>query len=116
MLSDLIFRLRSLFRRSAIDNELDDELRFHLEQQVEKHVRSGLTRENAMRQTRLDFGVLGHVKEDCRESRGITFLETTLRDIRYALRQLTEVRHDIDSSGDFAVLAGDKFFVFKCGI
>ena len=56
MLSDLIFRLRSLFRRSAVENELDDELQFHLEQQVEKHVRSGLTREDAMRQARLEFG------------------------------------------------------------
>jgi predicted permease len=88
VLSDLIFRFRSLFRRSAVENELDDELQFHLEQQVEKHVRSGLTREEAMRQTRLEFGGLGHVKEDCRESRGITFFETTARDIRYALRQL----------------------------
>ncbi len=88
MVSDLIFRLRSLFRRSAVENELDEELRFHLEEQVDKHVRSGLTREEAMRQTRLEFGGLGRVKEDCRESRGITFLETTARDIRYALRQL----------------------------
>ena len=89
MLSDLIFRLRSLFRRRAVENELDDELRFHLEQQVEKHVRSCLTREDAILQTRFEFGGLGRVKEDCRESRGITFLETTARDIRYALRQLS---------------------------
>jgi hypothetical protein len=88
MLSDLVFRLRCLFRRSAVENELDQELRFHLEQQVEKHVRTGLTREEAMRRTRLDFGGLGQVKEDCRESRGITFLETTAQDVRYALRQL----------------------------
>ncbi len=89
MLSDLIFRFRSLFRRSAVENELDDELRFHLEQQVEKHVRSGLAREEALRQTRLEFGGLGQVKEDCRESRGVTFIETAARDIRYALRQLS---------------------------
>jgi len=88
MLSDLIFRFRSLFRRSAVENELDDELHFHVENQVEKLVRSGLTREDALRQTRLEFGVIDHVKEDCRESRGITFLETTFRDIHYALRQL----------------------------
>jgi macrolide transport system ATP-binding/permease protein len=88
MLSDLVFRIRSLFRRSAVENELDDELQFHLDQQVEKHVRSGLTREEAIRQSRLEFGGLGHVKEDCRESRGITFLETTARDIRYTVRQL----------------------------
>ena len=88
MLSDLFFRFRSLFRRSVVENELDQELRFHLEQQVEKHVRAGLTRDEAVRQTRLAFGTLGRVKEDCRDSRGITFLETTGQDIRYATRQL----------------------------
>jgi hypothetical protein len=88
MFSDLFFRIRSLFRRTAVENELDQELRFHLEQQVEKHVRAGLTREQAMRQTRLEFGGLGQVKEDCRESRGTTFLENTVQDVRYALRQL----------------------------
>ena len=41
-----------------------------------------------MRQTRLEFGALGRVKEECRESRGITLLETIAQDIRYALRQL----------------------------
>jgi hypothetical protein len=88
MLNDLYFRLRSLFRRSAVEKELDDELGFHLEQQMEKYVRAGLSREEAMRQTRLEFGGLGRVKEDCRESRGITLLETTVQDVRYALRQL----------------------------
>ncbi len=88
MFSDLFFRIRSLFRRTAVENELDQELRFHLEQQVEKYIRSGLTREEAMRRTRLEFGGLGQVKEDCRESRGTTLLETTVQDVRYALRQL----------------------------
>src|ERR1017187_8145700 len=88
MLSDLFLRLRSLFRHNAVENELDQGLQFHLEQQVKKLVASGLTREQAMRQTRLDFGGLSQVKEDCRESRGITFLETSAQDIRYALRQL----------------------------
>ncbi len=55
---------------------------------MEKHVRAGLTREDAVRQTRLEFGALGRVKEECRESRGITLLETVAQDIRYALRQL----------------------------
>ena len=88
MFSDLVFRLRSLFRRGAVENELDDELRFHLEQQVEKYMRAGFTRDEALRRTRLEFGGLSQVKEDCRESRGITFLETTIQDIRYALRQM----------------------------
>src|SRR5882757_5552039 len=88
MLSDLYFRLRSLLRRGSVENELDEELRFHLEQQVEKYVQSGLTREDALRRTRVEFGGLGQIKEDCRESRGTSFLETTVQDIRYALRQL----------------------------
>jgi hypothetical protein len=45
MLSDLVFRLRSLFRRNTVEAELDDELRFHFEQQVGKYIRSGMTRE-----------------------------------------------------------------------
>ena len=88
MFSDILFRLRSIFRRSTVENELDDELQFHIEQQVEKHMRAGLTREEAARNTRLQFGGLGQVKEDCRESRGVSFLETATQDVRYALRQL----------------------------
>jgi macrolide transport system ATP-binding/permease protein len=88
MFSDLLFRLRFLFRRNVVENELDDELQFHIEQQVEKLVRAGLPREEAARQTRLQFGGLSRVKEHCRESRGLTLLETAVQDVRYALRQL----------------------------
>ena len=52
MLSDLIFRVRSLFRANAVEAELDDELRFHFEQQREKYVRSGLTQDQALRRAR----------------------------------------------------------------
>ncbi len=88
MLNDLYFRLRSLFRRSAVEKELDEELQFHVEQQVEKYIGTGLTREEAMRRTRLEFGGITLVKENCRESRGITLLETTTQDIPYSLRRL----------------------------
>ncbi|HEY1946778.1 MAG TPA: ABC transporter permease [Bryobacteraceae bacterium] len=88
MFSDILFRLRALFRHSAVENELDEELRSHIEQQVAKHVRAGMTREEALRQTRLNFGGLDQVKEDCRESRGVSLLETSAQDVRYALRQL----------------------------
>ena len=56
MLSDLLHRLRAMFRRNAVERELDDELRFHFEQQVEKHVRSGLTQAEAARRVRMEFG------------------------------------------------------------
>jgi len=88
LFSDLSFRLRALFRPRAVESELDDELHFHFDQQVEKHMCAGLTREEATRTTRLEFGGLGQVKEECRESRGISMLETFGRDINFAFRQL----------------------------
>lgn len=86
MLSDFQFRLRALFRRKSVETELDEELRAHLEQQVEKYVRSGLPREEASRRARLDFGGLDQVKGECRDARGVSLIETVLQDVRYALR------------------------------
>ncbi|MGA8224475.1 MAG: ABC transporter permease [Candidatus Acidiferrales bacterium] len=88
MLSDLRVRLRALFRRTAVEGELDDELHFHFDQQVEKYVRAGLTREEAMRRVRLDFGGFDQVKEECRDARGSQFVETLAQDVRYGLRML----------------------------
>jgi putative ABC transport system permease protein len=90
MLSDVLLRLRSVVRRKRVEAELDDELRFHFEQQVEKNIRLGLTREEAVRQARFAFGGIDQVKEECREARGVEFLETVLQDIRYALRILRQ--------------------------
>jgi predicted permease len=88
MFSDLFIRLRALCHRTAVEVELDEELRFHLENQVEKYIQSGLTREEAMRRTRLEFGGVDHIKEDCREARGITLVETLAQDLRFGLRIL----------------------------
>ena len=88
MLNDLRIRLRALFRRNAVEGELDDELRFHFEQQVEKYARSGLTREEARRRARLEFGGAEQIKEECRDARGVHFIETLVQDLRYGLRVL----------------------------
>ena len=86
MLNDLRFRIRALFHRQAMETELDQELRFHFEYAVEKQVRAGMTAEEARRWVRLTFGGPEQVKEDCREARGTSLLETSLQDIRFALR------------------------------
>jgi predicted permease len=88
MLSDLTFRLRALFRRDAVEAELDDELRAHFEKQVEKYEASGLTREESLRRARLDFGGQEQWKEECRDARGVTFLDTLTQDVRFGLRVL----------------------------
>src|ERR1700675_3262544 len=84
----MFFRLRSLFRRDAVELEADTELRFHFDQQVEKYVKSGLTREEARRRARLDFGGHEQLKEEVRDARGVNLIETLFQDIRYGLRIL----------------------------
>jgi predicted permease len=88
MFSDAIFRIRALLRRRTVESELDEELRFHLDQQVEKNLRAGMSREEAMRQARLSVGGMDQVKEECREARGVRVIETLFQDARYALRML----------------------------
>ena len=88
MLSELLIRLRALFRRKWVEMELDDELRFHLERQVEKYAESGLSREEAQRRARVEFGGVELAKEECRDARGVSFIETVLQDLRYGVRTL----------------------------
>ena len=88
MLNDLSFRLRALFRWKTVETELDDELRFHIEELTEQYVQSGLTRREAQRRARLAFGGLDQVREDCREARGVHMIETLFQDIRFATRML----------------------------
>ena len=86
--SELRFRLRALLRRGDMERELDDELRFHLERDVEKRVASGAPRAEAERLARAAFGGMERIKDDTRDSRGVALLEQTLQDLRYALRTL----------------------------
>jgi predicted permease len=88
MLDDLRFRARALFRRSEVEKELEEEIQFHFEHEVEKHVKAGLPLDEARRRARLAFGGHEQVKEICREARGTSFIELTVQDTKYALRQL----------------------------
>jgi putative ABC transport system permease protein len=88
MLSDVIHRLRALLRRNAVEDELDEELRFHLERQVDVYVRQGLPRHEALRRARLEFGGLDQIREAHRDARGVGLVEDLARDVRYAVRQL----------------------------
>jgi hypothetical protein len=88
MLTDLLYRLRAVFRRGVVETELEDELRFHFEQEVAKYRRAGMSEDEARRQARLAFGGHEQMKEDCREARGTSVLEQTVQDTKYAARQL----------------------------
>jgi predicted permease len=86
MVSDWMIRLRALFKGTVVDREIDDELRFHVERQVESYMRAGLDEGEAIRRARLEFGGIEQVKEDVRDARRTPWLDDLLRDIRYALR------------------------------
>jgi predicted permease len=88
MLSDVRYRLRALLRRDALERELQDELRFHLEQETEKLVREGVPRADAERRARLAFGGVDRITEETRDARGVALLEGTWQDLRYAVRGL----------------------------
>src|SRR5215470_8462544 len=86
--TDYCLRLRALLFRRRMDEELDEELQFHLEMQARKKQRHELNPTEAKRQARLQFGSVARAAEECREARGLSSLETLLRDLRFGLRML----------------------------
>src|SRR5207245_4322919 len=81
-------RLRSLFLWAQADQELDDELRDHLERATEEYVAKGMAPEEARRRTRLELGGIEQTKEKCRDARRVNWIENLIQDIRYGLRIL----------------------------
>ncbi len=85
---DLLHRLRALLQRNTVEQELDEELRFHLEREAGKLMQRGVGREEATRRARLAFGGVEEVKERCREARGTLWLEELEQDLHYGSRIL----------------------------
>src|SRR5438270_3755441 len=85
---ELFNRFRALFRRRRLEDDLDDELRSHLEMAVELNVRKGMSPADAGREALLSFGGLEQTKEIYRDQRGLPMIETTLQDLRFGLRML----------------------------
>ncbi len=78
--------IRALTRRPAVETELDEELRFHLEQETAKNLRAGLSPAEARRAALVAFGGVERHKEAVRDGRGVRCLEDSAADVRYALR------------------------------
>lgn len=89
LLADLLYRLRALVRRQSVEDELDEELRFHLEREVEKHLSAGLSWDEAWRRARHALGGLDQAKEKCRDVRGTRWIEELFRSLGHALRTLS---------------------------
>jgi predicted permease len=83
-------RFLAMFRKRRLDRDLDDEIRFHFEAQVEENLRRGLTPEQARSEAQRSFGGVEQVKEAYRDLRGVPFLETLAQDLRYSARVLRQ--------------------------
>jgi putative ABC transport system permease protein len=81
-------RIRSVGRRHALESGLDEEIRFHIDQQTEKNRRAGLTPDEARRHALQKFGGLERVKESTRDEFRPALLEDSVRDIRHGVRVL----------------------------
>lgn len=77
-----------LVRRKQLEEELDKELRFHLDQHADDLIAHGSTPNEARRQARLYLGGPEQVKEKCRDARGARWLEDLIQDLRYGIRTL----------------------------
>jgi len=84
----LPLRLRSLFHRQEAEQELDEEIKFHLQSLVDQYISQGMEPQAARRAA---FHELGHVealKEECREARNVNFVENVLQDVHFGVRML----------------------------
>ncbi|HLH04486.1 MAG TPA: ABC transporter permease [Bryobacteraceae bacterium] len=81
-------KLRSLFKRKRVENELAEELRFHLEQRTEQNIASGMDPESARLEALRAMQGLEQSKEACRDTRGLNLIDNLARDLRYAIRML----------------------------
>src|SRR5262245_14243916 len=81
-------RLRSIFRRRQVEQELDEEIRYHLDRQIEEHIAKGLTPTEARYAAQRALGGIEQRKEECRDMRHVNLIENTLQDLRYAGRTL----------------------------
>jgi hypothetical protein len=88
LLTRLRMWLSATFRRSHLERDMDAELRFHIDTYAAELVERGVPSAEALRRARIEFGGIDNAKEECREARGVTFLETLIQDLRFGARTL----------------------------
>jgi hypothetical protein len=88
LIRTLLSRLASLFRRSRLDSDLDEELRSHIDIATAENMTLGMNRKEARRAALRSFGGVTQTREAYRIGRGFPFLDQLARDVRYGCRQL----------------------------
>lgn len=84
----LLLRLGSLFRKAKVERDLDRELSFHFDQQVQENLAQGLSPTEARDAAKRSLGGFAQIQEECRDMRRTNHLDTIWNDLRYAVRTL----------------------------
>jgi putative ABC transport system permease protein len=85
-------RFSAIFERTDLDNQLDKELAFHLENLVQENLAAGMSPEEARRSARRAFGNVAILEEQCRDQRRVNWVHDFFQDLRYASRRLNKER------------------------
>src|SRR5258705_2652643 len=88
MLSKMKTRLRALLQRNRMEHELDDEVRFHLEKEIEQNIARGMSEDEARIAALRSFGGVEQVKEQSRDTSGVRLIEEIWQDLRYGVRMM----------------------------
>ena len=88
-LKDLLSRWRAITHKEQLDQELEEEMRFHLDREIDQNIRNGMSPEDARYAALKSFSRVDQSKEECRDARGVEPLEHIVRDVSYSVRVLT---------------------------
>ncbi|HKY42167.1 MAG TPA: ABC transporter permease [Pyrinomonadaceae bacterium] len=87
-LSSLFRRWRALTHKDELDQELEEEMRFHLDREIDQNIRNGMSPEDARLAAMKSFSRVDQSKEECRDARGVNMVENIVRDVSYSSRIL----------------------------
>ena len=85
-LNDLKLRARALLTPNRVEQELEEELAFHVEREARKLIEEGMTPAEARERAQARFGSTALAADRCRDERGTAVIDNTIRDVQYALR------------------------------
>ena len=88
VISNFFSHLKTVLRRGRLEDDLSEELQFHLRNEIQKNIAAGMNSETARYTALRSFGGVEQVKEQCRDVRGVRFFEELWQDVRYGLRML----------------------------
>ena len=88
MFRKVLSHMRALLHKDKVERDMDRELRFHLDMEIEGNIKRGMSPAEARREALLSFGGVEKFKEECRDVRGAPLIESLLQDVRYGARIL----------------------------